>query len=83
MSRAMNTSLHARACDPLETMLTEAFITMASDRGTTLADKALAKLLLDAYGEENAVAIADALPGKIRKMHADRVRASVMWGLGQ
>jgi hypothetical protein len=64
-------------------MLTEAFITMASDRGTTLADKALAKLLLDAYGEENAVAIADALPGKIRKMHADRVRASVMWGLGQ
>lgn len=81
--RAMDTSLHARAVDPLTQMMTEAFLTMASDRGTTLADKTLAQLLLDAYGEENAVAIADALPGKIRALHAKRVRSAVIWGLGK
>lgn len=57
---------------PDEINLQSAILTLAHRTPSTLP-KRLAEFLLDAYGEPHAEAIADRLPGMIRKAHAARV----------
>jgi hypothetical protein len=62
---------------PINRMVHDAIVGAAQEAPSS-APKWIAHAMLDAYGEQHAVAIADSLAGKIRAEHAARIKGAAI-----
>jgi hypothetical protein len=62
---------------PINRMLHEAIIG-AAQQAPSIAPQLIAEAMLDAYGEQHAVTIADSLAGKIRAAHYARIKSAAI-----